>query len=163
MTFRDSIAKCFGVYNTLLAGRASRSEFWWFMLSLLIPYAIIMILLVAMVPMIDESGDIAAGGLLLLPVIFIVYFAVILYMMVASIPAIAVLVRRLHDTDRSGWWYWISIIPFVGIIVLFVFLVQRGTEGPNRFGGDPLDPGAGGGYGGEGLTRSSIPSVPRDY
>jgi uncharacterized membrane protein YhaH (DUF805 family) len=49
-------------------------------------------------------------------------------------PSIAVLVRRLHDTDRSGWWYWISFVPLIGTIVLFVFAVQRGTPGQNSYG-----------------------------
>jgi uncharacterized membrane protein YhaH (DUF805 family) len=53
-----------------------------------------------------------------------------------------VAVRRLHDTDRSGWWVlWgglLSIVCCVGAIILFVFYVSRGTAGPNRFGPDPL-------------------------
>ena len=42
--------------------------------------------------------------------------------------------RRLHDTDRSGWWYLITLVPFVGGIVLLVFTLLKGTPGPNRFG-----------------------------
>jgi uncharacterized membrane protein YhaH (DUF805 family) len=57
------------------------------------------------------------------------------------IPSIAVGVRRLHDTDRSGWWYLIAFVPFVGAIVLLVFFVMDGTNGPNRFGPDPKNPG----------------------
>lgn len=53
------------------------------------------------------------------------------------IPGLAVLIRRLHDTDRSGWWIFINLVPLVGPIVLFVFLVLDGTRGPNRFGPDP--------------------------
>lgn len=55
------------------------------------------------------------------------------------IPSIAVGVRRLHDTDRSGWWLLLWFIPFVGWIVLLVFLVMGGTRGPNRFGPDPVE------------------------
>jgi hypothetical protein len=47
-------------------------------------------------------------------------------------------VRRLHDTDRSGWWWLIGFIPLIGIIVLIVFGCFEGTRGPNRFGPDPL-------------------------
>lgn len=54
------------------------------------------------------------------------------------IPSIAVGVRRLHDTDRSGWWLLIALVPFVGGIVLLVFMVLEGTNGANRFGPDPL-------------------------
>jgi uncharacterized membrane protein YhaH (DUF805 family) len=50
------------------------------------------------------------------------------------LPNIAVVVRRLHDTDRSGWWYLLILIPLVGIIILIVWCIQRGTPGDNRFG-----------------------------
>ena len=46
----------------------------------------------------------------------------------------AVGARRLHDTDRSGWWQLLFLVPVLGWIVLIVFWCQRGTEGPNRFG-----------------------------
>ena len=58
--------------------------------------------------------------------------------MVASLalllPNLAVAARRLHDTDRSGWWLLLSLIPIIGTLVLLYFLVLRGTEGSNRFG-----------------------------
>lgn len=54
------------------------------------------------------------------------------------IPSIAVGVRRLHDTDRSGWWLLIAFVPIIGGIVLLVFMVLEGTRGSNRFGADPL-------------------------
>lgn len=54
------------------------------------------------------------------------------------IPGIAVGVRRLHDTNRSGWWLLIGLIPVVGWIVIIVFLAQKGDAGSNRFGSDPL-------------------------
>lgn len=55
------------------------------------------------------------------------------------IPSIAVGVRRLHDSDRSGWWLLLGLIPFFGTIILLVFLIMSGTRGPNRFGPDPVD------------------------
>ena len=48
------------------------------------------------------------------------------------------MVRRLHDTDRSGWWYWIALIPLIGAILLIVWFCSRGTEGANRYGADTL-------------------------
>jgi uncharacterized membrane protein YhaH (DUF805 family) len=50
------------------------------------------------------------------------------------IPNLAVAARRLHDTDRSGWWLLLGLIPVIGSLVLIFFLVQKGTEGSNRFG-----------------------------
>ena len=55
------------------------------------------------------------------------------------LPHLAVAVRRLHDTDRSGWWLLLVFLPLIGGIVLFVFLVMGGTRGPNRFGPDPVE------------------------
>jgi uncharacterized membrane protein YhaH (DUF805 family) len=54
------------------------------------------------------------------------------------IPGWAVSIRRLHDTDRSGWWSLIAAIPLIGVVLLVWFATQ-GTQGPNRFGPDPLD------------------------
>jgi uncharacterized membrane protein YhaH (DUF805 family) len=60
-----------------------------------------------------------------------------LYWLVVLVPSIAVTVRRLHDTDRSGWWALLALLPLLGTIVLFVFCVLDGTPGPNRFGENP--------------------------
>ena len=65
----------------------------------------------------------------------------LLWLLAVILPGLAVEIRRLHDLDKSGWWILISFIPFVGwigSIILFVWFVGRGTEGPNRFGEDPL-------------------------
>ena len=55
------------------------------------------------------------------------------------IPSIAVAIRRMHDTGRSGWWLLIGLIPLLGAIVLIYWFVQRGTVGPNEWGNDPYD------------------------
>ena len=57
-----------------------------------------------------------------------------LYGLAVLIPSIAVGVRRLHDTDKSGWWLLIGLIPCVGIIILIVFFATEGTRGPNQYG-----------------------------
>jgi len=54
------------------------------------------------------------------------------------IPSVAVLIRRLHDLDRTGWWALFMFLPILGTLLLLVFCVMKGTEGPNRFGPDPL-------------------------
>jgi uncharacterized membrane protein YhaH (DUF805 family) len=61
------------------------------------------------------------------PVTFVVSLGLLL-------PNLAVTVRRLHDTDRSGWWILLGLIPVIGTIVLLVFYVQPGTAGSNQFG-----------------------------
>ncbi|HHB81462.1 MAG TPA: DUF805 domain-containing protein, partial [Aliiroseovarius sp.] len=83
-----------------------------------------------------------------------------LFMLATFLPNISVMVRRLHDTDRSGWWYWIVLVPLIGFILLIVWFASKGTTGDNRFGPDPLG-GQGGFGGGDDYRRSDIPSVPR--
>ncbi len=58
-------------------------------------------------------------------------------MLIVLIPGIAVSVRRLHDTDRSGWWLLICLIPLIGSIVLLVFLVKDSKPGENQYGAKP--------------------------
>lgn len=61
-----------------------------------------------------------------------------IWSLVIFLPTLAAGVRRLHDTDRSGWWLLLMFLPVIGAIVLIVFLAQKGTAGTNRFGPDPL-------------------------
>ena len=97
-------------------GRSSRSEYWFALLMLII-------LSVMLVLVLSGLGEIGAIILVILS------FA-------AIIPSISVGVRRLHDTDRSGWWYLISFIPLASLLLLVFFCIS-GTAGPNRFGEDP--------------------------
>jgi uncharacterized membrane protein YhaH (DUF805 family) len=64
-----------------------------------------------------------------------------LFMLGMLIPYLAVAVRRLHDSDRSGWWLLVSLIPLLGGLVLLIFFIMGGTRGPNRFGPDPVEVG----------------------
>ena len=54
--------------------------------------------------------------------------------LVLLLPSLAVAVRRLHDIDRSGWWYLIIVIPIIGPLVLLYWYIQPGTDGSNQFG-----------------------------
>ena len=60
-----------------------------------------------------------------------------IYALAVLLPALGVSIRRLHDTNRSGWWLLIAFFPLVGAIVLIVFYAQAGDVGDNRFGADP--------------------------
>lgn len=108
----------------VFAGRASRSQYWFFSLTLFI------MLVVAMV--IDQTvGDTTRdepAGLLTA----IVYLAHLL-------PAISVTVRRFHDTDRSGWWILAGLVPLIGQIALLVFMCSPSTPGANRYGNNFAD------------------------
>lgn len=60
-----------------------------------------------------------------------------IYLLATLLPNLAVSIRRLHDTDRSGFWVLLNLIPVIGWIVLIIFYCKEGTSGTNRFGNDP--------------------------
>jgi uncharacterized membrane protein YhaH (DUF805 family) len=94
-------------------GRSGRAEFWWYFLAALIIGIVFNIL-------------IAVSN-----IFFVLY---VIYGLAVLIPGLAVGVRRLHDTDKTGWWLLIGLIPLVGIIVLIVFWATVGAPGPNQSG-----------------------------
>ena len=102
---------CFARYAQF-QGRACRKEYWGFFLFNFL----------AMVVLSAVSEGVLGG----------------LYALAAFLPATAVFVRRLHDTNRSGWWLLAAFIPYVGWAVLLIFLCLRGTPGDNDYGPDPL-------------------------
>ena len=102
-------------------GRASRSAYWWFTLFQVI--VIVAVDFIIFIPLsMNSSGGSIAG--------FIAISVLAIYL---ELVVLALLVRRLHDTDRSGWWVLIGLVPFVGPIALFVFTVLEGTPGLNRY------------------------------
>ena len=108
-------------------GRAHRAEFWWFVLFNAIFSFALNITFGARVGVPEESVS-SASPLAILPAI---------YGLAVLLPAIGVSIRRLHDTNRSGWWLLIALFPIVGAIVLIVFYAQAGDAGENQFGADP--------------------------
>ena len=136
MGFISAIQTSLRKYVTF-SGRASRSEFWWFMLFnllCLIGSAIIS-------AQIDPSAVTATTGEG--SVNFEVNSPVSgIIMLLLTLPTISVTVRRLHDTARSGWWYFIALIPLIGQILLLIWMCSKGTSGDNRLGSDLLAPAA---------------------
>lgn len=68
---------------------------------------------------------------------WIAFGLLMVWALITFIPTLAVSIRRLHDQDKSGWFYLINFVPFVGGIIMIVFYLLEGTRGPNRFGPDP--------------------------
>lgn len=112
-----------GKYATF-AGRARRKEYWMFAL---VNFAICIALGIAGMALLGTSQNAP----------WIVDAVLGIYLLLILLPSLAVTVRRLHDTGRSGWWFWIQLVPFVGPIVLFVFTVLDGTPGANPYGPSP--------------------------
>ena len=102
----------------VFTGRARRTEYWMFTLvNFIIAMAIGIV-----------EGVLGGPGVL-----------GVLYFLAVLIPAIAVSVRRLHDTGRSGLWLLISFVPLIGAIVLLVFMVEDSNFGKNQYGANPKD------------------------
>jgi uncharacterized membrane protein YhaH (DUF805 family) len=128
MGFGEAVSSGLRKFFTF-AGRAPRSEYWYFYLFFLLAIVAGAILDYQLeMASFDEAGE-YDGGLL-----------VVLVVLALFIPQLSVTIRRLHDINRSGWWWWLGLIPIVGGIVLLVWLCTRGTEGSNRYGPNPLNP-----------------------
>lgn len=109
------------------SGRSRRKEYWMFTLF----YVLVIVgLAVAAVSTADSDADADIFG-------SVFGIVLIVFVLATLVPSIAVAVRRLHDQDRTGWWYLLSIVPYVGGLVLLVFMCLNGTPGSNRFGPDP--------------------------
>jgi len=124
-------------------GRASRAEFWWFNGVL---FALLLIALG-----IDKTV-IAPGGEGMGPLVLLIELA-------HALPAITVTVRRLHDTDRSGWWFLLNFTG-IGMLVVLAFVLLQGSEGANRFGPAPTAPGPQTAAGGAFAAAPATPPQP---
>jgi uncharacterized membrane protein YhaH (DUF805 family) len=109
MDFSQAVQTCIRKYADF-NGRAARPEYWWFFLFLLV-----------------------VGVLLRFasPLLALVFHLAML------VPSLAAGARRLHDTNRSGWWQLVWLVPLIGWIVMIVFLAQEGTRESNAYGTPP--------------------------
>jgi uncharacterized membrane protein YhaH (DUF805 family) len=115
MGFGQAISSGFSNYVNF-SGRAIRSEYWYWILFIII-------------------ADIVAG---IIDYAIGIQVVTSLFGLATLLPNLAVAIRRLHDLDRTGWWIFIGLIPLVGWIILLIWYCTKGTDGPNRFGPDPL-------------------------
>lgn len=106
MNFVDAVKTCLTNYVNF-SGRASRSEFWWFYLFIIIVYVICSLIS----PTLSKISTLAF-----------------------LLPFLAVFMRRLHDTDRTGWWTLTLLIPFLGLIFMIWFGITEGSKTPNQYG-----------------------------
>jgi len=127
----DWVLEVFSKY-AVFTGRARRKEYWyWYLFNFLISLLIVAASMVITLTYESETNN-GIGG-------FSLFFNLLslLYSLGIFIPNLAVTVRRLHDTNRSGWTFFISLIPLIGGIILLVYLVEDGTPGDNQYGPNP--------------------------
>ncbi|GAA3113086.1 hypothetical protein GCM10010520_66570 [Rhizobium viscosum] len=135
MGFTEAVRTVLTQKYITFSGRASRSEYWWFQLFNWLVGVVFSVLGILTggngVPSLTNFFSIIGG----------------LYALATILPMIALMVRRFHDRNISGWWIlglivlcFVPLINIIAIITMIVITVLRGTEGPNKFGQDPLRP-----------------------
>lgn len=129
MSFGAAI-KSFWTNYANFNGRARRSEYWFISLFLFLTNsAAAAIDLVLLEGDVDQFLANGGGGIVGL-----------LWILATIVPALAVQIRRLHDTGKSGWWVLIGLVPFAGAVVLVIFYLLDSDLGENKFGPSPKTP-----------------------
>lgn len=123
MTFKEAVYNVFSNY-TNFSGRARRSEYWYFTLFNIIVSMVLSLLMRL------TAGSFMFGLFRLVEVVF---------SLAVLIPGLAVVWRRLHDIGRSGAWYLLILVPFVGVIILIVWLCRDSQPDANQYGPCPKD------------------------
>ncbi|MBN8828802.1 MAG: DUF805 domain-containing protein [Sphingobacteriia bacterium] len=108
---------------TEFKGRASRSEYWYWALFIILSDIILYII---------EEVVFGYSPTLIISLLFLIIFIT---------PTVSVSVRRLHDINKSGKWLLLALFPIIGWIILFIWSIKKGDEGDNEFGSDPLKSG----------------------
>ena len=118
MTFSEVLKTCLVDKYATFSGRATRSEYWYVVL-----FGYLLALLIVLLGMMVDSPELIIGLSSVLSLILLV-------------PGLAVCIRRLHDTGRSGWWYLLVLIPYIGAIALLVIFCLKSDE-DNKYGTKP--------------------------
>lgn len=117
LEFKEAVVRALTVNYCQFTGRASRSEFWWFQL-----FSFVLGMVVGFIFSFSENFELVMQC--------IVGLALLL-------PSLGLMVRRLHDIGKSGWWWFLSFIPLVGVIVLIVWFCKNSDMAPNQYGPVP--------------------------
>ncbi|MDO7840897.1 DUF805 domain-containing protein [Sphingomonas immobilis] len=116
-------------------GRSRRTEYWMFVLGIFI-VSIVIGVIAGILGAILGGGEGGGGAMVVVFGLFGIFALGLI------VPSIAVQVRRFHDQDKSGWFVLLGLIPYVGGLVVLVFMCLPGTVGPNKFGPDPKGDGS---------------------
>jgi uncharacterized membrane protein YhaH (DUF805 family) len=117
VTFAEAVRSGFDHY-VKFDGRASRPAFWWWFL-----FGILVGICASIIDAIIGSFGVVSG----------------LAALALLLPNLSVAIRRLHDTDHTGWWVLIGLIPIIGFIVLLIFYLRQSDPGENRYGPPPAE------------------------
>lgn len=118
MTFSEAIKTCLVDKYVTFSGRATRSEYWYVVL-----FGYLLALLIVLLGMMVDSPELIIGLSSVLSLILL-------------LPGLAVCIRRLHDTGRSGWWYLLVLIPYIGAFALLIIFCLKSSE-DNKYGPKP--------------------------
>ena len=118
MTFSEAIKTSLVDKYATFSGRATRSEYWYVVL-----FGYLLALLIVLLGMMVDSPELIIGLSSVLSLILLV-------------PGLAVCIRRLHDTGRSGWWYLLVLIPYIGAFALLIIFCLKSSE-DNKYGPKP--------------------------
>lgn len=105
-------------------GRARRSEYWYYVLTNVLIFGTLFL----SATLSEELHEWISDAF---------WYSIVIYFLLILIPSFAVVVRRLHDIGKSGWYYFVRVIPIVGPIWLLIMLCTEGTQGKNQYGKDP--------------------------
>ena len=130
MGFMDALTTVFRTKYATFSGRASRSEYWWGYLGYVVIATVLQIVALVGAAALLNVNESLAGLALLVPMLALVGMI---------IPSIAVSVRRLHDTGKSGWMLLIIMIPCIGFILWIVWMVEDGQAHDNAYGPVPTN------------------------
>ena len=115
------------------SGRSRRKEYWFFALLVFVVAIVLGFFSGFGAILLDPTSAMASGAFGLGTILLL------LFCLAIFIPSLAVQVRRFHDQDKSGWFVLLNFIPYVGGLIVLVFMCLDGTRGPNRFGPDPKE------------------------
>jgi uncharacterized membrane protein YhaH (DUF805 family) len=115
------------------SGRSRRKEYWMFHLGILLFYLAIGILVGITFPLPANADGLEGES----PVVWLIVALIGLSLLALIIPLLAVQIRRFHDQDYSGWMVLLGLIPYIGSLIVLVFMCLEGTTGDNRYGPDP--------------------------
>lgn len=125
MSFIESIKSVFSQYVGF-SGRARRSEYWWFAL-----FVFIIEFILAFFGKMNGAGDIQGMN------IFTILTGI--FCLAIFLPSLAVTIRRLHDTGKSGWWVLLYLIPVIGEVIILIFCLFDSEPGVNKYGPNPKE------------------------